>query len=55
VGTADEVFIRDFAAVSGGRSFELAPRSWANPIPDEVKWLPLVGDPLETAAASVQP
>jgi DNA-binding transcriptional LysR family regulator len=35
-----------FAAVSCGRSFALAPRSWANPIPDEVKWLPLIGEPL---------
>ena len=35
-----------FAAVWGGRSFALAPRSSANPIPDEVKWLPLIGEPL---------
>ena len=35
-----------FAAVSGGRSFALAPDSWANPIPDDVTWHPLVDQPV---------
>ena len=34
------------AAVSAGRSFALAPQDWPHPLPDSVRWSPLVGHPL---------
>ncbi|HYZ68862.1 MAG TPA: LysR family transcriptional regulator [Mycobacterium sp.] len=34
------------AAVSAGRSFALAPEQWPHPLPDSVRWSPLVGHPL---------
>jgi len=34
------------AAVSAGRAFALAPPDWTQPLPDGVRWTPLVGRPL---------
>jgi DNA-binding transcriptional LysR family regulator len=34
------------AAVSAGRSFALAPDEWPHPLPDSVRWSPLVSHPL---------
>ncbi|MGW0087185.1 LysR substrate-binding domain-containing protein [Streptomyces sp. NPDC003393] len=34
------------AAVTGGKSFALAPPQWPHPIPDSVAWRPLIGHPL---------
>ena len=34
------------AAVSAGRSFALAPEHWPHPLPDSVRWSPLVDHPL---------
>ncbi len=34
------------AAVAAGGTFALAPRGWGQPLPDEVTWRPLAGDPL---------
>lgn len=42
-------------AVSGGRSFALAPENWAHPIPDSVTWCPLVGHPLVRRTWAVWP
>ncbi len=44
-----------FAAVSGGRSFALAPESWVSPIPDQVTWRPLAGQPLMRRTWAVWP
>ncbi|MEW2547962.1 LysR family transcriptional regulator [Streptomyces sp. NPDC047002] len=35
-----------FAAVGGGRAFALAPPEWSQPLPEFVRWSPLVGHPL---------
>jgi molybdate transport repressor ModE-like protein len=35
-----------FAAVAAGRAFALAPPDWAQPLPDGVRWQPLVGNPI---------
>jgi DNA-binding transcriptional LysR family regulator len=35
-----------FAAVGTGRAFALAPPTWAQPLPDGIRWHPLIGDPL---------
>ncbi|MGH3557002.1 MAG: LysR substrate-binding domain-containing protein [Mycobacterium sp.] len=35
-----------FTAVSGGRAFTLAPENQLRPLPDNVTWAPLVGQPL---------
>jgi DNA-binding transcriptional LysR family regulator len=35
-----------FASVGAGRAFALAPPNWAQPLPDSVRWVPLVGHPL---------
>jgi DNA-binding transcriptional LysR family regulator len=35
-----------FAAVSSGRAFALAPEHGLQPLPDNVSWSPLVGNPL---------
>jgi DNA-binding transcriptional LysR family regulator len=34
------------AAVGTGRAFALASPSWAQPLPDGIRWHPLVGDPI---------
>ncbi|MGQ4424585.1 LysR substrate-binding domain-containing protein [Streptomyces violaceoruber] len=34
------------AAVTGGKSFALAPPHWPHPVPDSVTWRPLIGHPL---------
>lgn len=34
------------ASVTSGRAFALAPPHWAQPMPDDVSWYPLVGSPL---------
>jgi DNA-binding transcriptional LysR family regulator len=34
------------AAVGTGRAFALAPPSWYRPLPEDVAWFPLIGDPL---------
>jgi DNA-binding transcriptional LysR family regulator len=35
-----------FAAVSGGRAFALAPANGLEPLPDNVSWVPLAGNPI---------
>jgi DNA-binding transcriptional LysR family regulator len=35
-----------FAAVSSGRAFALAPKNGLQPLPDDVTWAPLVGNPV---------
>jgi len=35
-----------FASVGAGRAFAMAPPNWAQPLPDTVRWVPLVGHPL---------
>jgi molybdate transport repressor ModE-like protein len=35
-----------FAAVAAGRAFALAPPDWAQPLPEGVRWQPLVGNPI---------
>lgn len=34
------------AAVASGRAFALAPPHWSQPMPDNVSWFPLIGNPL---------
>jgi DNA-binding transcriptional LysR family regulator len=34
------------AAVSGGRSFALAPENWPHPLPESITWSPLIDHPL---------
>lgn len=34
------------AAVTSGHAFALAPPHWSQPLPDEVSWYPLIGNPL---------
>jgi DNA-binding transcriptional LysR family regulator len=35
-----------FAAVSSGQAFALAPENGLQPLPDDVTWSPLVGQPV---------
>lgn len=34
------------AAVGSGRTFALAPPTWAQPLPEGISWYPLIGDPI---------
>jgi DNA-binding transcriptional LysR family regulator len=43
------------ASVSGGQSFAFAPANWSQPIPDQVRWAPLVGHPLVRRTWAVWP
>ncbi|MFF3950616.1 LysR family transcriptional regulator [Streptomyces sp. NPDC001902] len=43
------------AAVSAGHAFALAPPDWAQPIPENVAWSPLVGHPLIRRTWAVWP
>jgi DNA-binding transcriptional LysR family regulator len=43
------------AAISAGRAFALAPPNWSQPIPDTVRWSPLVGHPLVRRTWAVWP
>lgn len=48
-GSADEGPVTSevkLAAVGTGRAFALASPSWAQPLPDGIRWHPLVGDPI---------
>jgi DNA-binding transcriptional LysR family regulator len=44
-----------FAAVGTGRAFALAPPEWAQPLPDGVTWLPLIGNPIVRRTWAVWP
>jgi DNA-binding transcriptional LysR family regulator len=44
-----------FAALTAGHAFALAPQNWAQPIPDNVVWSPLVGHPLVRRTWAVWP
>ncbi|WP_329456201.1 LysR family transcriptional regulator [Streptomyces sp. NBC_01497] len=44
-----------FAAVGGGRAFALAPPNWAQPLPEFVRRLPLIGHPLVRRTWAVWP
>jgi DNA-binding transcriptional LysR family regulator len=44
-----------FAAVSSGRAFALAPENGLQPLPDNVRWLPLAGSPIVRRTWAVWP
>ncbi|MGQ4511716.1 LysR family transcriptional regulator [Streptomyces sp. DW26H14] len=44
-----------FAAVGGGRAFALAPANWTQPLPEFVRWAPLIGHPLVRRTWAVWP
>ncbi|MGH3297374.1 MAG: LysR substrate-binding domain-containing protein [Trebonia sp.] len=43
------------AAAGTGRAFALAPPGWAHPLPEEVTWQPLIGNPLVRRTWAVWP
>jgi DNA-binding transcriptional LysR family regulator len=43
------------AAVSAGRYFALAPENWPHPLPESVRWSPLIGHPLVRRTWAVWP
>ncbi|MCV7420447.1 LysR family transcriptional regulator [Mycobacterium yunnanensis] len=43
------------AAVTSGRAFALAPPHWSRPMPDDVSWYPLIGNPLVRRTWAVWP
>lgn len=44
-----------FAAVSAGGAFALAPTNWNHPVPEQVRWCPLVGAPIVRRTWAVWP
>ena len=43
------------AAVAGGGAFSLAPLNWQQPLPDSVRWYPLVDHPIVRRTWAVWP